>query len=254
MIRRICVLLAVAALAGCGGADRVIVGAGTTTVDSGLMAALERHYGFDVSIVAGSTAELLELATQGSVDVVVVHDEAQELEFMAKNPQAVRKRAFMSSFLLVGPADLVGTLGASSVAEVMGAIAAAGYTFVTRDDGSGTHSRELALWASAGITPGGSWYVATGQGMGLTLQVADQRGGFTLVEAGVFASAAGTIDLVPVPIIDLESLANPYSAIVVTASGAHFFNWLTGEEGAAAIAAASSEIFGGPIYAATSGQ
>ncbi len=232
----------------CGGGDRVVAGAGTTTVDSGFMAALEEQYGADLSIVPGSTAELLELAAQGSLDLVVVHDERQELQFMANNPTAQRAGVFHSRFLLVGPFELVGGISTASAADAMGAIAAAGHKFVTRDDGSGTHSRELALWAEAGVTPEGAWYVATGQGMGLTLQVADQIGGFTLVEAGVYASAADTIDLVPVPLDDAATLANQYSAIRVDEAGLEFFNWLVSDAGVRGIVAADAVVFAEPVY------
>ena len=52
--------------------------------------------------------------------------------------------------------------------------------FVSRGDDSGTNAREGRLWESAGIAPGGSWYQETGQGMGATLRVADENGGYTL--------------------------------------------------------------------------
>ena len=246
MIRRGALLFLL--LAACGGGERVIVGAGTTTVDSGFMAELERAYGEEVSIVPGSTAELLELAAQGAVDVVIVHDEAQEMAFMADHSEAVRAEAFTSSFLLVGPADQVDRLAVNSAAETLEAISANQLTFVTRADGSGTHSREQALWRQAGVDPTGDWYVATGQGMGLTLQVADQRDGFTLVELGVFESVVGTIDLVPVAVPNDGSLDNPYSLILVSAAGSGFFNWLVSDEGAAGVAAANDAVFGSDVY------
>ena len=75
MNRRSWLLVVALLFAACGGGDRVIVGAGTTTVDSGFMAALEEEYGRDVSIVPGSTAELLELTfprLPGPVEVDLV--------------------------------------------------------------------------------------------------------------------------------------------------------------------------------------
>jgi len=248
VIRRGWLVLVVVLLTACSGGDRVVVGAGTTTVDSGFMAALEDQYGSEVSIVAGSTAELLELAAQGSVDVVIVHDERQELNFMANHAGARRAAAFESQFLLVGPAELVDSITAGSAVDAMGAIAGAGYTFVTRDDGSGTHSRELALWAAAGVTPDGAWYIATGQGMGLTLQIADQLEAFTLVEAGVYASASDIIDLVPIPLEESGDLRNPYSVISVSEPAIDFFMWLAGESGARGVAAADAAVFAEPIY------
>lgn len=234
------------AIASCG-TNRVIVGAGTTLVDSGFMAELEDEFGGDLSIVAGSTAELLELAARGALDAVIVHDEAQETAFMVQHPEAQRASAFVSQFLLVGPNDLVTQLAADDPAAVFAEIAHNEWLFVTRADGSGTHSRELAIWRGAAIEPGGGWYVATGQGMGLTLQVADQMGGFTLVEEGVFIGAVDTIDLVVVPLS--TTLVNDYSVLVTDDSGRAFFDWLTSEAGRSAVDAANNAVFGRSVYA-----
>ncbi|MEL7116280.1 MAG: substrate-binding domain-containing protein, partial [Pseudomonadota bacterium] len=61
---------------------------------------------------------------------------------------------------------------APSAAEALQQIAAAGARFVSRGDDSGTHKKELSLWASAGITPEGAWYNAVGAGMGAALNTA----------------------------------------------------------------------------------
>lgn len=238
-----CLLL----IASCGD-DRVIVGAGTTTVDSGFMEELEESYGESISVVPGSTAQLLELAAQGSLSAVIVHDEAQELQFMANHPAARRSPAFESAFLLVGPPEAVAALPASDPHQAFAAIASSGLTFVTRGDGSGTHTKELAIWEGADIAPGGPWYISTGQGMGQTLQVADQLAGFTLVELGVFAAATDTIDLQVVPLEDISLMANPYSVIVVDAAGNDFFSWLTGPTGQAGVVAANDAVFDQPVY------
>lgn len=242
-------LAAAALLTGCGDPDRTLVGAGTTTVDSGLMAQLGSEFPENVSIVGGSTAEILGLAGQGSLDVVIVHDEAQEQAFLASHPDAERRAVFTSRFLVVGPAALVAQIEAPTPASVFSEIAANGWTFVTRDDGSGTHAREMALWAESGIEPEGEWYLATGQGMGFTLQVTDQRAAFTLVEEGAFLGARDTLSLEAVTFADDSELLNPYSAILVGASGRAFYEWLTGPQGRTAVLLANDEIFGEVIYA-----
>lgn len=226
----------------------MIVGAGTTTVDSGFMNALKQEFGGELSIVAGSTAELLRLAEQGVVDVVIVHDEAQELKFMANHPGAVRAHAFSSEFLLVGPPEEAVAIAASGAAEAFADIATRRKPFVTRDDGSGTHSRELLIWSAAGVRPSGAWYTATGQGMGLTLQVADQTGAFTLTEEGAFISAEDTLDLVAVQLPAEPLLENSYSVILLTGQGSAFFNWLVAESGAAGVRAANQAVFGSEVY------
>lgn len=238
----------VLAVAACGGQDRVVVGAGTSIVDSGFIGAVAADFTGDVSIVGGATAELLELAAQDSVRVAIVHDEVKELAYMAAHPYAERRAVFASGFLVVGPSELVATVSGQSAAAVFAEIVANNWTFVTRDDHSGTHGRELAIWEQAGVAPVGDSYVATGQGMGFTLQVADQRNAFTLVEEGAYLAAADALSLEAVPLAPSEDLLNPYSAILVDESGRDFFEWLTGPAGAAAVVAANQELFGRVVY------
>ncbi len=241
-------LLAAVALVACGGRDRVIVGAGTSIVDSGFIGSVAADYTGNVSIVGGATAELLELAASGSVSVAIVHDEVQELAYMAAHPDAARRAVFASRFLVVGPPDLVASVSSSTAADVFAEIAANDWTFVTRDDNSGTHVRELALWDLAGISPAAESYVATGQGMGFTLQVADQRGAFTLVEEGAYLAARDTLSLEPIRLAPSDDVLNPYSAILVDEAGRAFFEWLTSPAGAAAVVKANDALFGGVVY------
>jgi tungstate transport system substrate-binding protein len=78
----------------------------------------------------------------------------------------------------------------------MRAIAARG-SFVSRGDDSGTHSMELALWSSAGIDPRSlGRREETGQGMGATLTVTDQRRGYTLADRGTYLALRRRLGLV----------------------------------------------------------
>jgi tungstate transport system substrate-binding protein len=78
----------------------------------------------------------------------------------------------------------------------MTAIAGAGATFISRGDDSGTHTRELSLWEAAGIDPAGeSWYEESGQGMGATLQIADQKGAYTLSDRATYLAQQDNLDL-----------------------------------------------------------
>ena len=61
-------------------------------------------------------------------------------------------------------------------------IAESASRFVSRGDRSGTHLLELALWKRAGITPAAPWYIESGQGMGATLGVADDRQAYTITD------------------------------------------------------------------------
>jgi tungstate transport system substrate-binding protein len=142
----------------------------------------------------------------------------------------------------------VAQISAQTPAAAFETLVANGWTFVTRDDNSGTHVRELAIWSQAGVAPVDDAYVATGQGMGFTLQVADQRNAFTLVEAGAYMAARDTLDLEPVPLTAHDDLLNPYSALLIDESGREFFDWLTSPAGVAALLAVNQELFGQVVY------
>jgi tungstate transport system substrate-binding protein len=239
--------------------DRIVVAAGTTIVDAGLVDRLVDDYldggpDVDISVVGGSTAEVLELGARGSADLLITHQVELEEAFLAEHPRAVRAPVFASTFLLVGPpAQQVVTVD-SDVVDALGDIARAEATFITRADGSGTSAKEQQLWSLAVVEPAGSdWYVETGQGMGFTLQVADQRSGITLTEEGAFLTSNATLSLESIPVSAPPGLLdNPYRSIVVdpqaTPGAAAFAGWLVSPEGRAALERANAELYGTVVY------
>lgn len=256
-MRRAAALLtaALVAVACSGGGDqRLVVAAGTTLVDSGLMDALAGRFealnpGVDVSVVGEASAQVLELGRRGAADVLVTHAPALEEQFLAEGFAARSDIAFTSDFVLVAPPEFSFR---GSVVEALGAIAGSGIGFVSRGDGSGTHERELELWARAGIDPAGAdWYLETGQGMGLTLLVADQRHAATLAERGAYLAASPELALVPLDVDPDPALDNPYRLTVVEGAApaaAAFAEWLLGEDGRAAVLAVNEELFGAVVY------
>jgi tungstate transport system substrate-binding protein len=69
--------------------------------------------------------------------------------------------------------------------------------FISRGDESGTNTKELSLWEAAGITPqkGTATYQETGQGMGQTLNVANQKGGYTLTDRATYLAQKQNLKL-----------------------------------------------------------
>jgi tungstate transport system substrate-binding protein len=95
----------------------------------------------------------------------------------------------------VGPAnDPAGIKGMTSAVDTLKKLAAAKAIFISRGDNSGTNALELKLWKAAAIdTKGQSWYQSTGQGMGATLTVTAEKGGYTITDrATQLATAANT--------------------------------------------------------------
>jgi len=77
----------------------------------------------------------------------------------------------------------------------------------------------LAVWELAGITPSGEWYEQTGQGMGKTLTIANEKQAYTLTDRGTYLAYKGKLDLellVEGPVKGGDPvLANPYAIIAV---------------------------------------
>ena len=67
--------------------------------------------------------------------------------------------------------------------------------FVSRGDSLGTNEKEKDLWAKAAVAPGGGWYQSTGQGMGATLRVASEKGGYTLTDRATYLAQRETLGL-----------------------------------------------------------
>jgi tungstate transport system substrate-binding protein len=258
-MRRVVAAVSLIVLTACaGGAERVVLAAGTTLVDSGLIDEIaaayeEMHPGIAISVVGDATAQVLELGRRGAAAVLITHDPASEVEFVSAGLAVRYELLATSRFVLLGPADRVEPLSGLGAAEAFARLAAGGGPFVGRGDGSGTAAAEAAIWSAAGIDPtGAGWYSVTGLGMGETLQVADQRGSFLLAEVGAYRAAADVLGLVAVSLTPDPLLANPYHATLVAgapAAAEAFFGWLVSPEGRAAILAANERLFGEVLYA-----
>lgn len=201
-------------------AGRLILATTTSTQDSGLLDYIlpdfEAQSGLDVDVVAVGTGEALELGARGDADVVLVHARAREDAFVAEGNGTARYDVMYNDFVIVGPqSDPAGIAGVASAAEAFQRIAEAQAPFVSRGDDSGTHTKEKAIWESAGITPEGDWYISAGQGMGAVLTMSAEQGAYTLSDRATYiARVAEGLDLVVLMEGD-PALFNPYGVIPV---------------------------------------
>ncbi|HEY5649910.1 MAG TPA: substrate-binding domain-containing protein [Acidimicrobiia bacterium] len=233
----------------CGGNRALLIAAGTTLVDSGFIESVADAYtvetGVDVDVIGEATAQVLALARSGSVDVTLTHAPDLEAEFETDGLASRSAIVFTSRFIVAGPpgADLTG----SDAVEAFRQIAQAEGPFVGRQDGSGTALVESVIWDLAGVDgPGQPWYVSTGQGMGLTLQVASERAAYVLAEFGTFLST-GSLALVDTGVSD-PILENPYRVMSVAGTESvdaadEFVAWLSSADGRRAIEQASRVVF-----------
>ncbi len=163
----------------------------TSTDDSGLLRAIlpafETLCACRVDVIAVGTGQALEIGRRGDADVVLVHAREAELKFIAERQARKRFDVMYNDFVIVGPtADPAGIASRRSAHEAFAAIAAARAPFASRGDKSGTEIAEKAIWASANLTPAGTWYRSLGQGMGETLILANEQRAYTLSDRGTW--------------------------------------------------------------------
>ncbi len=255
-MRRLAPLFLIA-LAACGSDSRVIVAAGTTLVDSGVLglvvAEFESDSDIEVSVVDTSSLRVLELGRRGGAHVLLTHHPQAEAAFLEEGVVVDSAPLMASRFLLLAPPPIASQLEGSTLAEALSSTASRGLEFVARRDGSGTAAFEQAAWLQAGLDPTGwPWYSSTGLGMGETLLVANDRSALTIAEEGAFRSAEDAVDLTPVDLIG--DYPNPYRITLVGNDGdaREFYEWLLSPRGGEAIEKAGRDLFGEAVYQAVS--
>lgn len=234
-------------------AEPVIVQSTTSTQNSGLLRYLFPKFtaatGIEVRTVAVGTGQALKNAARGDGDVVIVHARDAEEAFVAEGHGLERHDLMYNDFVIVGPADDPADVGAApSAADALARIARAEARFVSRGDSSGTHMKERALWAAAGVDPtpdSGRWYWESGTGMGATLNITSGRGGYTLTDRATWLAFGNKGDLTILFEGD-PALFNQYGVIRVNPErhpgvnvegGRRLVEWLLSNEGQALIGA-----------------
>ena len=182
----------------------VILATTTSTRDAGLLDSLlpvfARQTRYRVKVIAVGSGQALAMGRRGDADVVLSH--APEAErVLVDSGYFVRRRLVMhNEFLVVGPAaDPAGLRGLSDAVAALRRLVERRAPFVSRGDQSGTHQREQLLWKRTGIAPPtrDGWYVESGQGMGATLQLADEKRAYTLTDRATYLAWRDKLQLVP---------------------------------------------------------
>lgn len=182
----------------------VILATTTSTRDAGLLDSLvpvfERQTGYRVKVIAVGSGQALALGRRGDADVVLSHaPEAERL--LVDSGYFVSRRVVMhNDFLIVGPAaDSAGLRGMTDAVAALRRLANQASPFVSRGDQSGTHQLEQKLWRIAAVQPprSGSWYIEAGQGMGATLQMANEKRAYTITDRATYLTWRDRLQLVP---------------------------------------------------------
>jgi len=180
----------------------LILATTTSTQDSGLLDVLvplfQEQTGFTVQTVAVGSGQAMQMGTDCNADVLLVHSPAAEQTFMDAGSGKERELVMHNDFIIVGPPSDPAGIKGMKAADAFKAIAAAEAPFVARADKSGTSTKELGIWKSAGIDPATTkpaWYLETGQGMGASLTIASEKGAYTLADRATYLANKDKLQL-----------------------------------------------------------
>jgi tungstate transport system substrate-binding protein len=263
--------------AGASEGQRLKLATTTSLQDTGLLdfvkEKFDEKFNISLDVISGGTGIAIQYGERGDVDVLIVHDKDRELKFI-KDGQGLERRCIAYNyFYLIGPEDdpvgiknMNASMALSAIMD-MGLKDPAKAKFVSRGDNSGTHAREKLLWKKAGynysqVNTSGQWYMEAGQGMGATLNIANEKQAYTLTDMSTFMAYQGNLTLVPL-IEGGNELLNVYVAMAINPKkhpgvncelANNFINFLVSDEGQDLIANYGKDKFGQSLFSPAKGN
>jgi tungstate transport system substrate-binding protein len=245
----------------------VILSTTTSTQDSGLLDVLvplfEKKTGLTVKTISVGTGQALALAARGEADVALVHAPSPERKYVEKGKMQNRRLVMYNDFVIIGPEDDPAKIkGVPKAVDALKRIAETQSHFVSRGDKSGTHLLELGLWKEAGVAPTGAWYIESGQGMGQTLGIANDRRAYTIADRGTWLAFQKRISL-PILVEKDKPLLNIYSVMEVNpangprvnvAGGKAFADFMVAPDTQAVIKTFGVDKYGQPLFVPIAGK
>jgi tungstate transport system substrate-binding protein len=245
----------------------VILSTTTSTQDSGLLDVLvplfEKKTGLTVKTISVGTGQALALAARGEADVALVHAPSPERKYVEKGKMQNRRLVMYNDFVIIGPEDDPAKIkGVPKAVDALKRIAETQSHFVSRGDKSGTHLLELGLWKQAGVAPTGAWYIESGQGMGQTLGIANDRRAYTIADRGTWLAFQKRISL-PILVEKDKPLLNIYSVMEVNpangprvnvAGGKAFADFMVAPDTQAVIKTFGVDKYGQPLFVPIAGK
>lgn len=240
----------------------IIMATTTSTENSGLLdfflPIFSEDTGIEAKVVAVGTGNAIEMGENGEADLLLVHAKASEEEFVSAGHGLERFDVMYNDFVIIGPESDPANVkeNSSDAVAALNSIMDSKETFVSRGDDSGTHKKELQLWAAAEIEPAGDWYIEVGQGMGDTIQMAEEMLGYTLSDRATYLSMSEDLDL-QVLVEGDEGLFNQYGVIAVNpdkndqinnAGAEAFIEWILSDKVQSLIEEFGQEEYGQSLF------
>ena len=275
------ILILALVLTGCGGGQKpaespkespkpakvdIILATTTSTQDSGLLDTLipvfEKKTGYKIKTIAVGSGQAIAMGEKGEADVLLTHAPDAEKKVVAAGAVINRRMVMHNDFIIVGPASDAAQIKGKKAQEALNAIAASNNIFVSRGDNSGTHQLEKKLWSQSNLKPSGAWYQEAGTGMGQTLNIANEKKGYTVTDRATYLAQKKSLAL-DILVEGDPKLLNIYHVMEVNAEkytkvnkeGAKAFaDFLLTAEGQGIIAAFGKDKYGQPLFFADGGK
>ncbi len=200
--------------------QELILATTTSTQDSGLLDELipmfEEQTNIQVKTIAVGTGQALEMGTRGEADALLVHAPESEEEVVASGDAINRKKVMYNDYIIVGPTSDPAGIKGLNVTDAFEKIFNDHAVFVSRGDDSGTHKKELGIWETIGLTPSeNTSYMESGQGMGSTLQIGNEKDGYVLTDRATFLAQKDNLSNLQIVVEGDDDLLNIYHVMQV---------------------------------------
>jgi tungstate transport system substrate-binding protein len=229
-------------------ADSLMMATTTSTDNTGLLDYLapqyEKETGNTLKWVSTGTGKALKMGENCDVDVLLVHAPASEKKFVDSGFGVDRKEVMYNDFIIVGPIADPAKVNGKTTVDALKTIKDAKANFFSRGDDSGTNKKEISLWKSAtDVLPEvDTWYVQTGQGMLVTINMAAEKNGYTMTDRGTwikYEAQKGADNKMKIVVEKDKTLFNQYSIIPINKDkcpnvkfelATNFSNWIVNEK------------------------
>ena len=194
------------------GTEFLVIQSTTSTSDSGfydfILPIYEEKTGVDIRVVAVGTGQAIKNAMNGDGDLLIVHSEEDEKNFILNGYGVDRRKLMYNDYIIIGPKNDPERLrDKAGIKEVFQTIRKKKLPFL----------KEVSLWKKAEINPeklDPKYYIDAGRGMGATLNMAASMDAYTMTDRGTWLSFNNKQDL-DIIFSGVPPLHNQYSIIVI---------------------------------------